>query len=236
MDEQPWPFDQPRNCAVFSNRSIIIGGESILFVSHDIDDNGWQFLNGKSPTTSDAAIVALGEIVARDPSVIELADMPPGWTALRDSPSSPWNRSQKPTARTYPCSCCGYEVFSAPPGSREICPICCWQDDAVQLAFPDMVAGANKCSLIEGQDNFAMYGACELHNRDDASGPQEGDVRDPYWRPLSLKHDRYLDWSNEEDCQLWHSVKDSPSMCLYYWLSEYWLLNPAVKRGTDQRS
>ena len=58
-------------------------------------------------------------------------------------------------AALYPCPCCGHLTFDDPTGSDEICPICFWQDDGVQLAFPDMAGGANKCSLMEGQRNFA---------------------------------------------------------------------------------
>ena len=32
-----------------------------------------------------------------------------------------------------PCPCCGYLVFDEEPGSYSICPICYWEDDAVQL-------------------------------------------------------------------------------------------------------
>jgi len=69
-------------------------------------------------------------------------------------------RPQGPVAM-HPCPSCGYDVFGEPPGSYDICPICFWEDDIVQLAFPDLAGGANKCSLIEGQHNFAAFGACE---------------------------------------------------------------------------
>jgi len=34
-------------------------------------------------------------------------------------------------ASTYPCPCCGYLVFTEPPGSYDICSICFWEDDPV---------------------------------------------------------------------------------------------------------
>jgi hypothetical protein len=61
----------------------------------------------------------------------------------------------------YPCPCCGYQVFNEPPGSNEVCPICFWEDDEIQFAFPDCSGGANNCSLIEGQRNFAAFGVSE---------------------------------------------------------------------------
>ena len=96
MADPDWPFDQPRNCAVISLRSIVFDGGPILFVSHDADDHGWQFLDGNPVTSAKAAVVALETIVRHDPSVLELADLPPGWKATRDSPTSPWHRSPAP--------------------------------------------------------------------------------------------------------------------------------------------
>ena len=122
----------------------------------------------------------------------------------------------------YPFPCCGYDVFSQPPGSYDICPICFWEDDVVQLAFPDLAGGANKCSLIEGQGNFAAFGACETRLKPDVRAPQESERLNPAWRPLEPKADRYLKWDRQEDHQLWQTVKDR-KLCLYYWLPEYWL-------------
>lgn len=51
----------------------------------------------------------------------------------------------------FPCTSCGFEVFSEPPGSYEICEICGWEDDHVQLRFPAMAGGANKSSLAHHQ-------------------------------------------------------------------------------------
>ena len=52
---------------------------------------------------------------------------------------------------TYPCPCCGFASFSEPPGSYEICTVCGWEDDHVQLRNPDMSGGANHDSLRAAQ-------------------------------------------------------------------------------------
>jgi hypothetical protein len=90
-----WPFDQAPNCAVITLRSIVFGGRPILHVTHDEDDHGWQFLSAGDADEQDAAVVALSEIVELDSSVLEIADMPPGWHAWRASRSSPWERSRR---------------------------------------------------------------------------------------------------------------------------------------------
>ena len=122
----------------------------------------------------------------------------------------------------HPCPCCGYEVFGEPPGSYDICPICFWEDDIVQLGFPDLSGGANGCSLIEGQANFAAFGACETRVKPHVRAPQPPDVRNPAWRPLHPERDRYLRWGRPADHEMWQAAKDT-RLCLYYWLPEYWL-------------
>ncbi|HEY8751064.1 MAG TPA: hypothetical protein VIM11_23975 [Tepidisphaeraceae bacterium] len=93
MTDAAWPFDQPRRCAVITLRSIVFNGDPILLVTHDADDHGWQFLGAGDADLNDAAVVGLEEIVKMDPSVLEVADMPPGWRAWRCSKSAPWERT-----------------------------------------------------------------------------------------------------------------------------------------------
>ncbi len=68
---------------------------------------------------------------------------------------APMNRMTR-----YPCPCCGHLVFAEGPGSYDICEICFWEDDNVQLRWPTMDGGANAVSLVEGQWAFARTG-CE---------------------------------------------------------------------------
>jgi len=63
-----------------------------LFVTHDQDDGAWQFHTRKTVPVSEAKIVALDEIIFRDLSIVELSDLPLGWSAIRDSIISPWKR------------------------------------------------------------------------------------------------------------------------------------------------
>jgi hypothetical protein len=96
MLDADWPFDQPRNCAVVTLRPIVFEGAPILHVTHDEDDHGWQFLGREDADVPQAAVVGLSEIVELDPSVLEVADLPPGWHAWRQSRSSPWQRERRP--------------------------------------------------------------------------------------------------------------------------------------------
>jgi hypothetical protein len=93
VSTDPWPFDQPRNCASFVTREVMDREEPILLVTHDSDDHGWQFIGSSDGTPENARIIALHEAVALDPSVVELADLPPGWHAQRDAVGEPWIRA-----------------------------------------------------------------------------------------------------------------------------------------------
>ena len=73
-------------------RQIMDRSKSILLVCHDADDHSWQFLDGGSISMKDAMLVALEEVTKIDPSVMELADMPPGWQAERKSANTSWQR------------------------------------------------------------------------------------------------------------------------------------------------
>jgi hypothetical protein len=88
----PWPFDQPPNCATVTTRQVLEGSEPILFVSHDEEDHGWQFIGYSSPELEDAKLVTLKSLVQLDPTVIELADLPPRWEAIRSEAGKPWER------------------------------------------------------------------------------------------------------------------------------------------------
>lgn len=62
----------------------------------------------------------------------------------------------------YKCPCCGYYTFdNKPDGSYDICKVCFWEDDPIQLEDPTYEGGANKASLIQAQKNYQEFGACE---------------------------------------------------------------------------
>lgn len=84
----------------------------------------------------------------------------------------------------YTCPCCGHEVFDSSPGSFDICPICFWEDDGVQLYYPLQRGGANHCSLAEAQINFVQFGACKRDIVKHTRATAAADRRDPLWFPL----------------------------------------------------
>jgi len=82
-------------------------------------------------------------------------------------------------SQKFPCPACGFLVFSEPPGSYDLCAICGWEDDHVQLEFPDLRGGANLESLAE-------YQAALLEKIPPEIQVYAGFQRDLNWRPLRL--------------------------------------------------
>jgi hypothetical protein len=72
------------------------GSEAILLVTHDADDHGWQFIGVSDAAAADAMLVCLEEIVHLDSTVLEVADLAPGWGATRDRVGGTWTRRQRP--------------------------------------------------------------------------------------------------------------------------------------------
>ena len=64
--------------------------------------------------------------------------------------------------RKFPCPCCGYYTLDDKADNTfQICPVCYWEDDGVQLNDIDYKYGANNVSLREARTNFKKYGAIE---------------------------------------------------------------------------
>lgn len=62
----------------------------------------------------------------------------------------------------YPCPCCRHFTFEhVPDGSFDICPVCFWEDDPIQLGDSHFAGGANRVSLEQARINYKEFGACE---------------------------------------------------------------------------
>jgi hypothetical protein len=83
-----------------------------------------------------------------------------------------------PEASTYPCPSCGFLVFDEPSGSYDICPICNWEDDHVQLAHPIMRGGTNSGSLLDYQQRIIAQLPPDVREYGDYK-------RHSDWRPLT---------------------------------------------------
>ena len=89
-----WPFQDPENAAVFTTKRIVKDRKPVLLVTHDAEDGAWQFHSGDIARDEDAMIIALSEMVEIDSTITQLADLPIGWEASRNSALDPWKRQR----------------------------------------------------------------------------------------------------------------------------------------------
>jgi hypothetical protein len=81
------------------------------------------------------------------------------------------------------CPGCGFRTISDEVyGSYEICPVCGWEDDAVQLANPCSDGGANRESLYDCQKLIESWSKEKMAAFE----------RDPDWRPLNQEEVAYF--------------------------------------------
>ncbi|HET7577439.1 MAG TPA: hypothetical protein VFK19_12880 [Sphingomicrobium sp.] len=92
MDD--WPFNDPPDFATITTRAIMHDDDWIALVSHDAEDGAWQFLGPDgAPAIDDGMVVCLHHLLEKDRLVAELADLPLGWRAWRETASNPWQRA-----------------------------------------------------------------------------------------------------------------------------------------------
>jgi hypothetical protein len=102
-------------------------------------------------------------------------------------------------------------VFEHEPGSYDICPVCWWEDDLVQLRRPDMAGGANGPSLIEAQRNFQRTGASDERLVEHVRPARASEAVDPRWRAFDPDLDRVEERSPGDDIGPTHRHDN------YYW-------------------
>lgn len=61
--------------------------------------------------------------------------------------------------KKHKCPCCEFKTLDSAPGFFDICPVCYWEDDNIQLDNPDYKGGANDVSLNEARQNYKRIGA-----------------------------------------------------------------------------
>lgn len=111
-------------------------------------------------------------------------------------------------ATKFPCPACGFLVFGEPAGSYDICPVCNWEDDYVQLRHP-LVRGANAQNLFEYQRSVAL--------REVPLGVMERGQfrRDPAWHLLTRDDVRESAAMPKTGREYFEALSDEP--LVYYW-------------------
>jgi len=89
-----WVFDQERNVATVTTKQVVNDSFPILSVVHYSDDHSWGFYCGTTNKSEDLMLVRMGEVIDTDLSLNTIADLPPGWSAYRESVKHKWVRSK----------------------------------------------------------------------------------------------------------------------------------------------
>ncbi|EHK0843136.1 TPA: hypothetical protein I7264_25800 [Vibrio parahaemolyticus] len=85
-----WNFDQDKNVAALITKQVVEQGLPILQVIHYSDDYSWAFMCGTTSNPSDTLVVSMEQAVSFDVSLYEIATMPPGCIASRNSVEEGW--------------------------------------------------------------------------------------------------------------------------------------------------
>ena len=85
-------FKEPLNMAVFTTKFVVIDKKDVTIVRHEHEDGAWTFFsNDKYDNYEEVAkIVGLGEIIKIDSTILQIADMPKGFYAQRNSKQDEW--------------------------------------------------------------------------------------------------------------------------------------------------
>ena len=113
------------------------------------------------------------------------------------------------TRKKYPCPACGFLVFDEPPGSFDICSVCAWEDDDVQLSFPGYRGGANGTSLYEWQLRAQKKYPLNIRTVNRIE-------RDARWRPLRTDELGDKNQAPTSPLEYFHALSESDVE--YYWL------------------
>jgi hypothetical protein len=92
MPETRWPLDQGPNVGAITTKQVIEQGLPILLVTHYADDHSWAFVCGTTDLVEDGRVIAMKEALRRDPTLLMIADLPPGTSARRERVASVWLR------------------------------------------------------------------------------------------------------------------------------------------------
>jgi hypothetical protein len=93
-----WVFSDPPSTIAITQRLVVEKIEPVLFVLHD-EDGEWQFLaNAKQEEfvhqVDQIYEITLGDLVALDSSLTQVAKLQKGWKAIRIDSKSHWKISK----------------------------------------------------------------------------------------------------------------------------------------------
>lgn len=150
-------------------RQVLDGSEPILLVSHDANDHGWQFIGISDASVTDGRVVCLEHIVQLDPTVCDVADLAPGWQAVREEVGGPWSR------RIRPPDSCGFKASLIKFKHRSVTAIGVAVAVAIFAFCGFTQAPSNLWSLLTGRGFFIPTQSSIFSFRTTVDNPGSGE-------------------------------------------------------------
>lgn len=91
-----WLFDQSPSTAALTTRQVLEKDAGILVVIHYEEDHSWAFLCGNTDSDEDGRVIGMGTALRLDPTLMQVADLLPGWVAERKRVGGVWHRRSFP--------------------------------------------------------------------------------------------------------------------------------------------
>ncbi|WP_432109499.1 CPCC family cysteine-rich protein [Streptomyces sp. AA1529] len=114
-------------------------------------------------------------------------------------------------------------------GGYEICSVCFWEDDLVQVRRPSMGWGANAFPLIVAQQNYWRFGAMEERFRKKVQQPKDDQPLDPGRRPIDPTRDSFEEAGSSAP---W----PEDLTALYWWRPTFWQRSRRPAAGGGPRT
>jgi len=89
-------FEDGLNTAVFTTKFVVKDKKEITYITHETEDGVWQFFSNDLFDNFEevAIILSLDEIINMDKTVLEIADLPLGYIATRETIKDKWEISK----------------------------------------------------------------------------------------------------------------------------------------------
>jgi len=91
FSENEWPFQESAYKAAYTSPRVANEESPVLVVKHDAEGD-WHLLDGAAISKKNELITCFGCAFEKDRTIGEVADLPLGWKAWRETAKSPWQR------------------------------------------------------------------------------------------------------------------------------------------------
>jgi hypothetical protein len=82
-------FKENLDTVALTSKYVIQHNSPIVFIAHH-EDGIWEFWGKEIIDESEIIVVSLRQIIQIDPTILEVADLPVEFNAIRESKESPW--------------------------------------------------------------------------------------------------------------------------------------------------